>query len=99
MDFDIKNTDLKHLEMRVRKIEHILLLMQKSGIRGHKLTEIALWIKEIVKEHKSIRVEKLKIMALKKGYSWQMVQRARRELLSKTIETVQRQGWRWKYVG
>lgn len=63
--------EIKEIEARILKLE-----LQRGG----KLGEMANWIRNKVREKMWISTEDIRAQGEKVGYSWQMLQRAKREL-------------------
>lgn len=81
---------LKDLEKRVEKLEN-------KGPQGTRLKQIAEWIMELFDEKEVIPIHTIMVKGKKKGYSEQMIQRARRQLLDDKVGySVKRgEGWSW----
>lgn len=90
MDFEIKFD----AEKKFRQLEKRVELLELR--RGHKQKEHVEWIKSMF-DDKAMRISVKALMkeAKRKGYSWQMIQRARREQLEGKIEVVTEQGKGW----
>ncbi len=81
-------TKLKSLESRIEKLEK-----RRVG----KVGEMADWIIAKLDDDGYMPVRKIKRAANEMGYSWQMLQRVRREKLGKQIVVKHTDnGWIWK---
>lgn len=92
MDFELPKMDIEH---EIRQLQKRVTLIEMR--RGKKLKQIANWLQSnFDSKHTKISVKKLRRLSNHDGYSWQMIQRARREILCDDIEPLQVKGvWYW----
>lgn len=89
---------MKDLLKRIEKLEEEIKKLKGRGAHGTRLNEIATWImSNFDDKHDEVEVSKIMRRGVKKGFSRQMMQRARRELLEEKIGTsrVKGLGFTW----
>ena len=89
---------LKDMLMRIKKLEEEIEKLKGRGAHGTRLNEISFWIlSNFDSKYDEIEVSKIMKKGVKKGFSRQMMQRARRELLEDKIgiSRVKGKGFTW----
>lgn len=87
----------KEIKKELRAIKKRLDALENRGPKGTRLTEISEWILDLFDDREQMSVRNIMIRGKKQGYSEQMIQRARRELLSDEIgySVKKGEGWSW----
>ena len=85
------------IKKKLKELEKRIELLENKGPRGTRLKEIADWIEGLFEKEERISIHKVMTKGKKLGYSEQMIQRARRSLLSDRIGymRVKGTGWLW----
>lgn len=86
----------KEIKKRFRDLERRIEMLEKKK-PGLRLQEIADWLIDLFEDVDQIKVRTIMAKGKKLGYSSQMIQRARRELLEDEIgySVMKGEGWSW----
>lgn len=87
----------KEIKKELRDIKKRLEVLENRGPKGTRLVEISEWILDLFDDREQMSVRNIMIRGKKLGYSEQMIQRARRELLSDEVgySVKKGEGWSW----
>ena len=83
---------------KIKELEKRIEALENRGPRGQRLQEMADWILELFEDKDIIPVYSIMAKGRKKGYSSQMIQRARRALLEDKIGYSVKKGEGWSWV-
>lgn len=92
---------MKELLKRIEKLEKQVKLLTESRLapHGQRSKQYANWLMDLFEDETDLDIRWIRKQAKKRDFSWQMLLKAKRELLEDKIGTYKRKGdgeWVWR---